>query len=111
LDLEDSESELKRWVNGDLQNVRITKESKSAKLENRIEEIKNELIVLKQRKTKLLKLIYKFEDFESKLLTLKYIEGKKLFEIAEELHCSESTVYKRHAELVRIIKFVEKNFH
>ena len=39
---------------------------------------------------------------------MKYINGMTLEQIAEELNYSVSHIRKRHAELMRTIKFVEK---
>lgn len=107
-ELDDYESELRRWVSGNLSGVRLEKGSRSSNLEPIIEEIKSKLEVLNERKQKLIDFIYKFDDLDSKILIKKYVEGKKLFDVAEELNCSESTVYKKHSELVRLIKFVDQ---
>lgn len=108
-EIDDYESELKRWVSGDLYNVKITKESKSSKLEDIIKEKKEELTVLNSRKQKLLDFIYKFDDLDSQILIKKYIEEKKLNVIAEEMNYSESYIYQKHSELVKLIKFVDSN--
>lgn len=42
-DLQRSKRELKRWVSGDLQEVRLTAESEGAKVEERIATIEYEL--------------------------------------------------------------------
>ncbi|MFW7433182.1 DUF1492 domain-containing protein [Vagococcus carniphilus] len=68
---------------------------------------KEDLSVLNSRKQKLLDFIYKFDDLDSQILIKKYIEGEKLFSIAEPLNCSESTVYKRHANIIKTIKFID----
>lgn len=64
-EIDDYESELKRWVSGDLSKVKITKESKGAKIEGIIKEKKLELDSLMQRKQKLLDFISKFDDLDS----------------------------------------------
>lgn len=106
-EIDDYESELKRWVSGDLYSVKIVKGSSGSKLEEIIKEKKKELTVLNERKQKLLDFIYKFDDLDSQILIKKYIEGEKLFAIAEALNCSESTIYKRHANIIKTIKFID----
>lgn len=107
-ELDDYQAELRRWVGGNLSGVRLEKKSRASNLEPIIAQKEQELEVLVNRKDKLLAFIYKFDDVDSQILIKKYVEGKKLFVIAEELNCSESTVYKKHSELIKLIKFVDK---
>jgi RNA polymerase sigma factor (sigma-70 family) len=107
--LEKTEAELDRWVDGDLQNVRLTKDSQGAKVEEVIEQIKKELAFKNKQRDKLRTLVGKFEGLEHKILKLKYIDGMTLEEVAEELNYSTSHIKKRHAELVKLIQFVDLN--
>lgn len=106
-EIDDYESELERWVSGDLYNVKIIKGSSGAKLEDIIKEKKQELEVLQQRKQKLLDFIYKFDDLDSQILIKKYVEEKTLEQTAEELCYSYGHVQRIHSSLVKTIKFID----
>ena len=106
--LEQTERELKRWVEGDLAKIKLQHDSDGAKVEENIERIKNELEFKKEQLNKLLKLVNSFKGLDNQILKMKYINGMTLEQIAEELNYSVSHIRKRHAELMRTIKFVEK---
>ncbi|ABA46381.1 TPA: sigma factor-like helix-turn-helix DNA-binding protein [Bacillus cereus] len=106
--LDKTKAELRRWVSGDLREVRLTAESEGAKVENRIEAIEYELAHKMNDMYKLKKLISKFRGLENQILKLKYVDGMTLEEIAEAVNYSSSHIKKKHAELVRLIKFVER---
>ncbi|MGR3774598.1 sigma factor-like helix-turn-helix DNA-binding protein [Bacillus paramycoides] len=103
-----TKAELKRWVSGDLQDVRLTAESEGAKVENRIEAIEYELAHKMNEMHNLLELISKFKGLENKVLKMKYVDGMTLEEIAENMNYSSSYIYKKHAEIIRRIKFAEE---
>ncbi len=106
--LDKTKAELRRWVSGDLREVRLTAESEGAKVENRIEAIEYELAHKMNDMYKLEKLISKFRGLENQILKLKYVDGMTLEEIAEAVNYSSSHIKKKHAELVRLINFVER---
>ncbi len=106
--LDKTKAELKRWVSGDLREVRLTAESEGAKVEERIEAIEYELAHKMNAMHDLLKLISKFKGLENKLLKMKYVDGMTLEEIAEDMNYSSSYIYKKHAEVIRRIKFAEE---
>ncbi|PEA89376.1 sigma factor-like helix-turn-helix DNA-binding protein [Bacillus thuringiensis] len=106
--LDKTKAELRRWVSGDLREVRLTAESEGAKVENCIEAIEYELAHKMNDMYKLEKLISKFRGLENQILKLKYVDGMTLEEIAEVVNYSSSHIKKKHAELVRLIKFVER---
>ncbi|WP_095021732.1 DUF1492 domain-containing protein [Bacillus thuringiensis] len=106
--LDKTKAELKRWVSGDLREVRLTAESEGAKVEERIEAIEYELAHNMNAMHDLLKLISKFKGLENKLLKMKYVDGMTLEEIAEDMNYSSSYIYKKHAEIIRRIKFAEE---
>ncbi|QOQ37284.1 sigma70_r4 domain-containing protein [Bacillus phage z1a] len=106
--LDKTKAELRRWISGDLREVRLTAESEGAKVENRIEAIEYELAHKMNDMYKLEKLISKFRGLENQILKLKYVDGMTLEEIAEAVNYSSSHIKKKHAELVRLIKFVER---
>ncbi|MFJ6263201.1 sigma-70 RNA polymerase sigma factor region 4 domain-containing protein [Rhodococcus erythropolis] len=106
--LDKTKAELKRWVSGDLREVRLTAESEGAKVEERIEAIEYELAHKMNAMYDLLKLISKFKGLENKLLKMKYVDGMTLEEIAEDINYSSSYIYKKHAEIIRRIKFAEE---
>lgn len=105
--LEQTERELKRWVSGDLADVKLQEGSIGSNVENVIEKIKDELEFKCEQKEKLVKLVETFKGLDNKILKMKYVDCMTLEEIAEELNYSTSHIRKRHAELVRTIKFVE----
>lgn len=106
--LDKTKAELRRWISGDLREVRLTAESEGAKVENRIETIEYELAHKMNDMYKLEKLISKFRGLENQILKLKYVDGMTLEEIAEAVNYSSSHIKKKHAEIVRLIKFVER---
>ncbi|MGN4756442.1 hypothetical protein ACTFRK_11190 [Bacillus cereus group sp. MYBK227-2] len=106
--LDKTKAELKRWISGDLREVRLTAESEGAKVEERIEAIEYELAYKMNDMYKLKKLINKFRGLDNKILKMKYVDGMTLEQIAEEISYSSSHIKKKHAEIVRLIKFVER---
>ncbi|HFJ9284836.1 TPA: sigma factor-like helix-turn-helix DNA-binding protein [Bacillus toyonensis] len=106
--LDKTKAELKRWVSGDLQGVCLTAASEGAKVEERVEAIEYELAYKMNDVFDLKELIRKFERLDHQILKLKYMDGLTLEEVAERVDYSSSHVRKRHAELMRLIQFVEK---
>jgi RNA polymerase sigma factor (sigma-70 family) len=106
--LEQTERELKRWIEGDLSKVKLQHDSLGAKVEEQIERIKNELEIKIEQKNKLIELVSTFKGLDNQILKMKYIDGLTLEEIADKLNYSVSHVRKRHAELVRTVQFVEE---
>ncbi|API93995.1 MULTISPECIES: sigma factor-like helix-turn-helix DNA-binding protein [unclassified Virgibacillus] len=105
--LDREETELKRWVEGDLAGVKLTDESVAAKLEERIQLLKKDIDLKKRQLQKLVNLVNTFKGLDNRILKLKYIDGMTLEDIAERLNYSASHIRKKHAELVKTIKFVE----
>jgi len=106
--LEQTERELKRWIEGDLSKIKLQHDSLGAKVEDQIERIKKELKLKIEQRNKLIELVGTFKGLDNKILKMKYIDGLTLEEIAEILNYSISHVRKRHAELMRTIKFVNE---
>lgn len=106
--LEQTEAELKRWISGDLCEVRLTPNSQGAKVEEIIEKIKSELYIKQEQMKNLVHLVSKFKGLENKILKKKYIDGMTLEEVAENMNYSSSYIYKKHAEIIRRIKFAEE---
>lgn len=103
-----SELELERWMDpGDLGNLKLSSESKSAKLEKNIERDKAYLNEKELSMEALMIMVNRFKGIDNKVLKMKYIDGLTLECIAEELNYSSSHIYKKHAELVKTIKFIE----
>lgn len=103
-----SELELIRWVEGDLVNVKLEKNSRSSNLENDIEKLKAEIERLEQNKKEVVQFIETFEGVENQIIKLKYIDGQTLEEIAEEIGYSASYVRKKHSEIKNLINFINK---
>lgn len=107
LNLERSERELRRWVQGDLAKYKLTEDSIASNLEEKIEVIRYELACKMNDQRKILDMISKFDTLENKIIVGKYIEGKTLEEIAEQHQYSTQYIYNKHAQLKKTIRFVE----
>ncbi len=107
-DLQRSKRELKRWVSGDLQDVRLTFESEGAKVEERIAAMEYELAHKINDLYDLKQVIGKFKGLDHQILKMKYVEGMTLEQIAECVSYSFSHIKKKHAEILKIIRFAEK---
>lgn len=105
--LERTERELKRWTSGDLYGVKLQPDSLGAKVEDVIEKINTDLNEKYDQRNKLVDLVSKFKGIDNQILKLKYIDGMTLERIAEKLNYSDSHIRKKHAELIRTVKFVE----
>jgi RNA polymerase sigma factor (sigma-70 family) len=105
--LEQTERELKRWVEGDLSGIKLQQDSLGSKVEESIEKVKEDISFKKGQLSKLIRLVDTFKGLDHQVLRMKYVYGMTLEEIAEELNYSASHIRKKHAELVRTIKFVE----
>lgn len=100
--------ELSRWEEGDLSKVFLERDSKGSQVEvniDKIEELLNEKI---ETQKSLVVLIDTFKGMESQILKKKYVEGKTLELIAEELNYSYSHIKAKHAELKRRLDFIDE---
>ena len=106
--LERSENELKRWISGDLSGVKLTAESNGAKLEESIEKIKQELEHDRIELVRLANVIGTFRGLDNNILYKKYVEGKTLVSIEDELDKSPNYNYNKHAQIIKMIDYAEK---
>ncbi|AUJ26565.1 DUF1492 domain-containing protein [Virgibacillus dokdonensis] len=106
--LDREETELKRWVEGDLADVKLQRESIGANLEERVQKLRKEINFKKNQLNKLIDLVNTFKGLDNRILKMKYIDGMTLEKIADELNYSYSHVKKKHAELIRLIKFIDE---
>ncbi|WP_195927367.1 hypothetical protein [Enterococcus sp. BSD2780120874b_170522_B6] len=106
--LNKSKLELNRWVNGDLADVRIEKNSRSASLEENIQKIENEIDLLEEQRKEMLTIINSFKGIDNDIIRKKYIEGCSLELIAEEIGYSASYVRQRHAEIRKTLDFLDE---
>ena len=106
--LNKSRLELDRWVNGDLANVRLEKNSRSSSLEENIRIIENELELLEKEKVELLELIDSFSGADVQIVKLKYIDDMDVYDIADETGYSVSYIRKRHTEIRKTLSFVDE---
>lgn len=104
--LNKSRLELDRWVNGDLANVRLEKNSRSSSLEENIRIIENELELLEKEKVELMELIDSFSGADNQIVKLKYIDDMDVYDIADETGYSVSYIRKRHTEIRKTLSFV-----
>lgn len=107
-DLDRSKRELKRWVYGDLQEIRLTAESEGAKLEDRIAVREHDLAHKMNDMFDFKKVISTFHGLEHKIVYGKYVEGKTLEKLAEELNYSPRYIYNKHAQIKRMIEYAQK---
>nr|WP_216661526.1 hypothetical protein [Enterococcus gallinarum] len=106
--LNKSKLELDRWVNGDLSNVRLEKNSRSSHLEESIATIEQELEMLENEKIELLELIDSFKGVDNQIIKLKYIDGMSVYDIEKATGYSESYIRKRHTEIRKTLYFVDE---
>ncbi|EOS7977417.1 hypothetical protein DZ779_RS12020 [Enterococcus hirae] len=106
--LNKSKLELNRWVYGDLADVRIEKNSRSASLEENIQKIENEIDLLEEQRKEMLAIINSFKGIDNEIIRKKYIEGCSLEIIAEEIGYSASYVRQRHADIRKTLDFLDE---
>ncbi len=106
--LNKSRLELDRWVNGDLANVRLEKNSRSSSLEENIRIIENELALLEKEQVELLELIDSFSGADVQIVKLKYIDDMDVYDIADATGYSVSYIRKRHTEIRKTLSFVDE---
>ncbi|WP_117170591.1 hypothetical protein [Paraliobacillus sediminis] len=99
-----TETELKRWVVGDLQNVKLKWESKGAQVEEYLKKQMADLFHKEKEMDELIRLVKTFKGLDNQVLRLKYIDGLTLELIGEELNYSTQYIGQVHAELLRKIK-------
>lgn len=109
--LNKSKLELNRWVNGDLADVRIEKNSRSASLEENIKKIENELELLIEQKEEMLLLIDSFSGIDNQIVKMKYVDQMSLEDIAEFVGYSSSYIRQRHAEIRKTLNFLDEYEH
>lgn len=104
-----SEVELERWCDPrDLGKVKITHESNASHLEENIKRDKAFLGEKEFAMESLMIMIDRFKGIENQILKKKYIEGKTLEIIAQEINYSYSHIKAKHAELKRRIDFIDE---
>ena len=106
--LNKSKLELNRWIYGDLADVYIERNSRSSSLEENIQKIENELKLLNDQKKEMLLLIDSFSGIDNQIIKMKYIDGMKLEDIAEEIDYAPSYVRQRHAEIRKTLNFIDE---
>ncbi|OUB07821.1 hypothetical protein BK708_37400 [Bacillus thuringiensis serovar yunnanensis] len=103
-----SKRELKRWMGGDLSKYILTAESDGAKVEEQIEIIEYELAHKMNDMFNFKKVIRTFHGLEHKIMYGKYVDGKTLEKIAEELEYSPRYIYNKHSQIKRMIEYAQK---
>lgn len=105
--LNKSKLELIRWVEGDLVGVKLEKGSHSASLEEKIKFIEQEIVEISNQILELNDLVSSFENPDTQIVRMKYIDKMTLEDIAEEIGYNVSYIRKKHAEIVKTLKFLE----
>lgn len=103
-----TEIEIERWAVGDLRKVHIVKESKAAKLESNLARMIAELDMKKDLQNELLELIEEVGSVEDMLIKKRYIEGKPMEWVAEELNLSAGHVKGKNAELRKELSILKE---
>lgn len=103
-----SELELSRWVEGDLANIKLEKDSLASNLEKNIERDIGLLNQKEKSMKSLMDMISRFKGLDNKILKMKYIDGMSLKDIAEELNYSYQHIMNKHAQIVKVIQFFEE---
>ena len=106
--LNKSKLELIRWVEGDLVNVRLEKNSRSSSLEENIEEMEGEIVILEQQKEEMVAIVASFKGLDNDIVRMKYVEGCSLEIISEEVGYSASYIRQRHAEIRKTLQFLDQ---
>ncbi|UIJ69345.1 DUF1492 domain-containing protein [Bacillus cereus] len=105
--LDKTKSELKRWIYGDLQDVRLTAGSEGTKVEERIAAIEYELAYKMNDVYDLKQIIGKFKGLDHQILKMKYVDGMTLEQIAYDLDYSPYYIKRKHAEIRKVIQFMD----
>lgn len=106
--IQKSEIELNRWmIGGDLSNIRIERDSRASRLEEEIERLKCFLGEKELAEEALIIMVSHFRGLDNIILKMKYIDGKSLKEIANELGYSYQHIVNKHASIVNTIKLIE----
>lgn len=107
LKIDQNQTELKRWVEGDLSKVKLEADSIASGLEEKIESQLKLLGEKKRQREELIALVEKFEGLDNQILRMKWFEGKTLEEIAVELKYSYGYIKRKHADIMKMIKFAD----
>lgn len=111
-EIRSSKRELKRWESGDLRNVRLSKDSISSGLETNIKSLEREFLFQESKLFEFKENVRKiFDDVESQVVYLKYIEGKTLLQISIELGYEDGYVRRIHAKVAKELKEFEKEYY
>ena len=107
LKIDQNQTELKRWVEGDLSKVKLEANSIASGLEDKIEMDLKLLGEKKKQQDELVALVGKFEGLDNQILRMKWFEGKTLEQIADELKYSYGYIKRKHADIMKMIKFAD----
>lgn len=111
-EIRSSKRELKRWESGDLRNVRLSKDSISSGLETNIKSLEREFLFQESKLFEFKENVRKiFDDVESQVVYLKYVEGKTLLQISIELGYEDGYVRRIHAKVAKELKSFEKEYY
>lgn len=104
--------EIKNWGAVDVKGGYLGKKhdflSRIKQTDNVIDEvnlINERLSTLKGRQKQIIEVIDKFDGLEHKILKMRFINGYKIAQIADELGYSEQYIKNKHSELMKRIEF------
>lgn len=101
-------AEEERWACGDLANVHLESGSNGSHVLDRLNEYQAQLKTLLDEQKQLIEIVDSFHGYENDILRKKYIEGKTLEEVADELGYSYETVRAKHAEIHRRLDYLDE---
>ncbi len=105
--LERKNFELIRQINCDLSEDKLTGDLGNVKMEEAVKQVKQELLLKKQKLQMLIDLMSKFEGVENKIIKMKYRDGMTLDAIGSELNYNPDYIKHKHAEMMKRIKFAK----
>lgn len=111
-EISSSKRELRRWESGDLRNVKLSKDSIASGLEKNIKVLEHEYLHQKKLLSDFKKNVCNiFDDLESRVVYLKYVEGKTLLEISFDLGYEYGHIRNIHAKVVKELKEFETEYY
>lgn len=105
--LDKTQSMLSRWGKEEFPIIRQVNDYSAVSLKKKIQSIKQEIIELEMQLEDANDIFSSLDETDSQIMKLKYLDGLSLEDIAKRLGYSHSYIRKRHADLKRILVFLD----